>query len=67
MPPTGARGLNTAASDVYYLYHALVFGIERTMLTRHQQDSGKIFAKGPVWQSGNLSVDPALGAGSRRC
>jgi p-hydroxybenzoate 3-monooxygenase len=22
-PPTGARGLNTAASDVYYLYHAL--------------------------------------------
>jgi p-hydroxybenzoate 3-monooxygenase len=23
-PPTGARGLNTAASDVYYLYHALV-------------------------------------------
>jgi p-hydroxybenzoate 3-monooxygenase len=24
VPPTGARGLNTAASDVYYLYHALV-------------------------------------------
>jgi p-hydroxybenzoate 3-monooxygenase len=23
-PPTGARGLNTAASDVYYLYQALV-------------------------------------------
>jgi p-hydroxybenzoate 3-monooxygenase len=23
-PPTGARGLNTAASDVYYLYHAMV-------------------------------------------
>jgi p-hydroxybenzoate 3-monooxygenase len=23
-PPTGARGLNTAASDVHYLYHALV-------------------------------------------
>ena len=22
-PPTGAKGLNTAASDVYYLYHAL--------------------------------------------
>jgi p-hydroxybenzoate 3-monooxygenase len=22
-PPTGARGLNTAASDVYYLYHAM--------------------------------------------
>jgi p-hydroxybenzoate 3-monooxygenase len=24
VPPTGARGLNTAASDVYYLYHGLV-------------------------------------------
>ena len=23
VPPTGARGLNTAASDIYYLYHAL--------------------------------------------
>jgi len=24
VPPTGARGLNTAGSDIYYLYHALV-------------------------------------------
>jgi p-hydroxybenzoate 3-monooxygenase len=24
VPPTGARGLNTAASDVYYLYHAML-------------------------------------------
>ncbi len=24
VPPTGARGLNSAGSDVYYLYHALV-------------------------------------------
>ncbi|HYX67213.1 MAG TPA: 4-hydroxybenzoate 3-monooxygenase, partial [Burkholderiales bacterium] len=24
VPPTGAKGLNTAASDVYYLYHALL-------------------------------------------
>lgn len=24
VPPTGARGLNTAASDIYYLYHGLV-------------------------------------------
>ncbi|WP_238368720.1 4-hydroxybenzoate 3-monooxygenase [Mesobacterium pallidum] len=24
VPPTGAKGLNTAASDIYYLYHALV-------------------------------------------
>jgi len=21
VPPTGARGLNSAASDIYYLYH----------------------------------------------
>jgi len=24
VPPTGARGLNSAASDIYYLYHAIV-------------------------------------------
>jgi p-hydroxybenzoate 3-monooxygenase len=24
VPPTGARGLNTAASDIHYLYHALL-------------------------------------------
>ncbi len=24
VPPTGAKGLNTAASDIHYLYHALV-------------------------------------------
>ncbi|MDI9330528.1 MAG: 4-hydroxybenzoate 3-monooxygenase [Alphaproteobacteria bacterium] len=24
VPPTGARGLNTAGSDIYYLYHAMV-------------------------------------------
>ncbi len=24
VPPTGARGLNSAASDVYYLYHAML-------------------------------------------
>jgi p-hydroxybenzoate 3-monooxygenase len=24
VPPTGAKGLNSAASDIYYLYHALV-------------------------------------------
>jgi p-hydroxybenzoate 3-monooxygenase len=23
-PPTGARGLNSAASDIYYLYHAMI-------------------------------------------
>jgi p-hydroxybenzoate 3-monooxygenase len=29
VPPTGARGLNTAASDIYYLYHALVAHYQR--------------------------------------
>ena len=29
VPPTGARGLNSAASDIYYLYHALVDHYER--------------------------------------
>jgi p-hydroxybenzoate 3-monooxygenase len=24
VPPTGARGLNSAASDIYYIYHAMV-------------------------------------------
>ena len=24
VPPTGARGLNSAASDIYYLYHAMI-------------------------------------------
>ena len=24
MPPTGAKGLNTAASDIHYLYHGLM-------------------------------------------
>jgi p-hydroxybenzoate 3-monooxygenase len=29
VPPTGARGLNSAASDIYYLYHALVAHYQR--------------------------------------
>ena len=29
VPPTGARGLNSAASDIYYLYHALLDWYER--------------------------------------
>ena len=24
VPPTGAKGLNSAASDIYYLYHAMI-------------------------------------------
>jgi len=29
VPPTGARGLNSAASDIYYLYHALLDHYQR--------------------------------------
>ena len=29
VPPTGARGLNSAASDIYYLYHALIGHYQR--------------------------------------
>lgn len=29
VPPTGARGLNSAASDIYYLYHALTAHYDR--------------------------------------
>lgn len=29
VPPTGAKGLNSAASDIYYLYHALVEHYEK--------------------------------------
>ncbi len=34
VPPTGARGLNSAASDIYYLYHAMVAHY------KHGDDSG---------------------------
>ena len=29
VPPTGARGLNSAASDIYYLYHAMLAHYQR--------------------------------------
>ncbi len=34
VPPTGARGLNSAASDIYYLYHAMLAHY------RHGDDAG---------------------------
>jgi p-hydroxybenzoate 3-monooxygenase len=34
VPPTGARGLNSAASDIYYLYHAMLAHYQ------HGDDSG---------------------------
>ena len=32
VPPTGARGLNSAASDIYYLYHAMVAHYKKACL-----------------------------------
>jgi p-hydroxybenzoate 3-monooxygenase len=47
VPPTGARGLNTAGSDVYYLYHALVdhytHGDDRGLDNYSQQALGRVW------------------------
>jgi p-hydroxybenzoate 3-monooxygenase len=52
-PPTGARGLNTAASDIYYLYHALI-GHYRTGDNRGLDDySQKALAR--VWKAQRFS------------
>jgi p-hydroxybenzoate 3-monooxygenase len=37
VPPTGARGLNSAASDIYYLYHALLDHYQKGDDTRARQ------------------------------
>ncbi len=53
VPPTGARGLNTAASDIYYLYHALLdhyrVGSDRAL------DSYSERALGRVWKGQRFS------------
>lgn len=47
VPPTGARGLNTAASDIYYLYHALVDhyrqGSDRGLDSYSQRALGRVW------------------------
>ena len=47
VPPTGARGLNTAASDIYYLYHALVDhyrqGSDRALDSYSQRALGRVW------------------------
>lgn len=53
VPPTGAKGLNTAASDIYYLYHALVAHYRRgddTGLARYSQT-----ALARVWKAQRFS------------
>ena len=53
VPPTGARGLNSAASDVYYLYHALLDHYERDDDRGLDAYSAKALAR--VWKGQRFS------------
>ncbi|WP_295375677.1 4-hydroxybenzoate 3-monooxygenase [uncultured Pseudacidovorax sp.] len=53
VPPTGARGLNTAASDIYYLYHAMVDHYLKGDSTGLDQYSAKALAR--VWKAQRFS------------
>lgn len=53
VPPTGAKGLNTAASDVHYLYHALVAHYRNGDDTGLEGYSAKALAR--VWKAQRFS------------
>ena len=53
VPPTGARGLNSAASDIYYLYHALVDHYQRQDDRGLEGYSQKALAR--VWKGQRFS------------
>ena len=53
VPPTGARGLNSAASDIYYLYHALRDHYENGDDTGLDTYSQKALAR--VWKGQRFS------------
>jgi len=53
VPPTGARGLNTAASDIYYLYHGMVDHYLNGDQTGLEQYSEKALAR--VWKTQRFS------------
>ena len=53
VPPTGAKGLNLAASDVYYLYHALLQYYQEGSETGLSGYSDKALRR--VWQSSRFS------------
>lgn len=53
VPPTGARGLNSAASDIYYLYHALVDHYKKDDDTGIDEYSQKALAR--VWKGQRFS------------
>lgn len=53
VPPTGARGLNSAASDIYYLYHALVAHYQQGDDSGLDGYSAKALAR--VWKAQRFS------------
>ena len=53
VPPTGARGLNTAGSDVYYLYHALAAHYLQRDSSGLEQYSERALAR--VWKAQRFS------------
>ncbi|WP_396267736.1 4-hydroxybenzoate 3-monooxygenase [Ideonella sp.] len=53
VPPTGARGLNSAASDIYYLYHALVAHYQHGDDSGLENYSAKALAR--VWKAQRFS------------
>ena len=53
VPPTGARGLNSAASDIYYLYHALMDHYKNGDSTGLDKYSEKALAR--VWKAQRFS------------
>ena len=53
VPPTGARGLNSAASDIYYLYHALLAHYQQGDDSGLDGYSAKALAR--VWKAQRFS------------
>ena len=53
VPPTGARGLNSAASDIYYLYHAMLDHYKRGDDTGLDSYSARALAR--VWKAQRFS------------
>jgi p-hydroxybenzoate 3-monooxygenase len=53
VPPTGARGLNSAASDIYYLYHAMLAHYQNGDDSGLDSYSAKALAR--VWKAQRFS------------
>lgn len=53
VPPTGARGLNSAASDIFYLYHAMMDYYKKGDEKGLEEYSGKALAR--VWKAQRFS------------